>query len=224
VKTQPRFWLKYVPAGVRELNDTGLYVKTEGEGKPLILIHGGPGLNHSYLTPHFDGLLDKFRLIYFDHRGAGRSSADLNKESMTFAIMIADIDAIHQHLGYETVSVLGHSFGALSAIQYALDYPAHIDKLDLINSVGGSMEFIDRYQQNLEARTTDEDRRERNQIPESEAMKENKPEAYRKLFNNTFKIQFYDRAKMSELNLWFPDDMAERHELLRHMGPELEIL
>lgn len=207
--------------GIQDINDTGIYVKTEGHGEPLIMVHGGPGLDHSYLQPHFDGLLDHHRLIYFDQRGAGRSSADLDEESMTFYNMVADIDAIRKELGYETVSVLGHSFGTLLAMQFALDYPDRVNKLILVNPVGGSTEYMDGYQQILEVRATDEDQQERKEILESDAMKENKPEAYQRLFYNTFKAHFYDRSKLNDLNLWFPQDMAGRQQLLKHLAVEM---
>ena len=60
--------------GLLSLNGTKLYVKTMGSGEPIIVIHGGPVLEHGYLLPHLEPLSRDYRLIFFDQRLSGRSS------------------------------------------------------------------------------------------------------------------------------------------------------
>ena len=60
--------------GLREINGTKLFVREIGKGEPLIIIHGGPGLNHSYFLPHLDALSKSFKLIYYDQRACGQSA------------------------------------------------------------------------------------------------------------------------------------------------------
>ncbi len=50
-----------------------LFVHEVGEGFPVILLHGGPGLDHTHMSPWLDSLGDEFRLLYVDGRGQGRS-------------------------------------------------------------------------------------------------------------------------------------------------------
>lgn len=53
---------------------TSLFYREIGQGQPIIVIHGGPDFDHSYLLPDLDRLADSFRLIYYDQRGRGRSA------------------------------------------------------------------------------------------------------------------------------------------------------
>ena len=103
------------------IRDVSLFIKVVGQGDPLVLMHGGPGLDHTTLL-HLEPLADQFTLIFYDHRCNGRSiGADIS--TMTFENLTADADTIRQHLGFEKWSVLGHSFGGNVALEYALRYP-----------------------------------------------------------------------------------------------------
>jgi pimeloyl-ACP methyl ester carboxylesterase len=61
----------------------GLYCREVGQGVPMIVLHGGPDFDLSYLLPELDGLSDKFHLIYYDQRGRGRSADDVKPEDVT---------------------------------------------------------------------------------------------------------------------------------------------
>jgi proline iminopeptidase len=111
-----------------------LFVKVIGQGYPLLLMHGGPGLDHSTLLP-LQPLADQFTLIFYDHRCNGRSEGT-EVSSMTFENLTADADALRQALGFERWAVLGHSFGGNVALEYALRYPQNLSHLVLMNSGG----------------------------------------------------------------------------------------
>ncbi|MEJ2212471.1 MAG: alpha/beta fold hydrolase, partial [Anaerolineae bacterium] len=96
------------------------------------LMHGGPGLDYTTLWP-FRACADQFRLIFYDHRCNGRSEgADV--ASMTWENLTADADALRQALGFEKWAVLGHSFGGMVALEYALRYPRSLSHLILMNT------------------------------------------------------------------------------------------
>jgi pimeloyl-ACP methyl ester carboxylesterase len=59
-----------------------LYSREIGQGTPIIVLHGGPDFDHSYLIPDLDRLSDSFRLIYYDQRGRGRSADHISRASM----------------------------------------------------------------------------------------------------------------------------------------------
>ena len=61
-----------------KVDGTALYVRAIGNGQPIIVLHGGPDFDHSYLLPDLDRLKDRFRLIYYDQRGRGRSADKLS--------------------------------------------------------------------------------------------------------------------------------------------------
>ena len=108
------------------------YVREEGHGFPILMMHGGPGADHSTLLPLLP-LAEKRRLIFYDHRCNGRSTkADL--KTFNWENLAADADAIRQSLGIQKWAVVGHSFGGMVAIEYAIRYPHQITHLILLDS------------------------------------------------------------------------------------------
>src|SRR5688572_23256339 len=95
-----------------------------GAGPPLIVLHGGLGLDHTYLRPAFDQLAPELQVIYLDLRANGRSTGD--GVGMTMGQLAADVDALRAHLGLERVAVFGHSYGGFVGLEYALTYPARL--------------------------------------------------------------------------------------------------
>jgi proline iminopeptidase len=118
---------------VVRLNDTELFYAEVGEGLPCLMMHGGLGFDHTYLHPWLDPLGDVMRLVYYDHRGNGRSGRP-PWETLTFEQLCADADALREHLGFEKVSVMGHSLGGIIALEYALRYPERLECLILLDT------------------------------------------------------------------------------------------
>ena len=110
------------------------------EPKPvLFVLHGGPGADHSSLRPWLDGLQDAVQIVYFDHRGTGRSGrADVS--TYTMEQMADDVEALRIHLGVEKPVVLGSSFGGMVALQYAVRYPDSLSKL-ILSDTAPSYDF-----------------------------------------------------------------------------------
>jgi len=115
------------------INSTDLYFITAGEGLPCLVMHGGLGFDHTYLHPSLDPLGDMLHLVYYDHRGNGRSGRP-DKDSMTHAQFAADADALADHLGFDKVAVLGHSYGGFIALELALRYPHRLSHLILLDT------------------------------------------------------------------------------------------
>jgi proline iminopeptidase len=117
-----------------QVRDAALFVKVMGQGYPLVLMHGGPGLDHTSLLA-LQPLADQFTLIFYDHRCNGRSEG-AEVSSMTFENLTADADALRQTLGFDRWAVLGHSFGGNVALEYALRYPQSLSHLILMDTAG----------------------------------------------------------------------------------------
>ena len=115
------------------VRDASLFVKIMGSGFPVLLMHGGPGLDHSTLSS-LEPLSDAFTLVFYDHRCNGRSSAPI--ESMSWQNLTADADALRRTLGFERWAVLGQSFGGMVALEYALRYPEAVSQLLLLDACG----------------------------------------------------------------------------------------
>jgi proline iminopeptidase len=123
---------------VVHLNGTELFYVEVGEGLPCLVMHGGLGIgDHSVLYPWLDPLGDVMRLVYYDHRGNGRSGRPPS-ETITFEQLCSDANALREHLGFEEVAVLGYSFGGFVALEYALRYPEHLSHLILLDTATSS--------------------------------------------------------------------------------------
>jgi proline iminopeptidase len=116
------------------IRGVSLFVEVIGNGVPLLLMHGGPGGDHITMSP-FRPLADNFTLIFYDHRCNGRSEG-AEVSSMTWENLTADADALRQTLGFEKWAVLGHSFGGMVALEYALRYPKSLSHLLLLDTCG----------------------------------------------------------------------------------------
>jgi proline iminopeptidase len=119
-----------------KIRDVSLFTEVVGHGYPLVLMHGGPSADHFTLLP-FRQLADRFTLVFYDHRCNGRS-AGAPVSSMTWENLTADAEALRQELGFERWAVLGHSFGGMVALEYALRYPASLSHLILLDTQGDS--------------------------------------------------------------------------------------
>ncbi len=124
-----------------QIRDTTLFFDVEGpklvpngpemEERPtLVLLHGGPGFDHSSFKPAFSALADSAQIVYLDHRGNGRSDRG-TPERWTLAGWADDLRAFCDALGIERPVVLGQSFGGMVAMSYATRHPEHPGKLIL---------------------------------------------------------------------------------------------
>ena len=107
------------------VHDTQLFVVERGpvNGFPLIVLHGGPGLDHTEFGDYLDPWTDRYRLVLVDQRAQGRSDRDSDPASWTLPQMASDVSAVAAALGAERYAVHGHSFGAMVALQHAADAP-----------------------------------------------------------------------------------------------------
>lgn len=101
---------------------------TMRERPTLILLHGGPGGDHSMFRPRFDELSDIAQLVFLDHRGNGRSERRTPDE-WTLAQWGDDVRTFCDTLGIEKPIVLGYSFGGMVLQAYATRHPGHAGKL-----------------------------------------------------------------------------------------------
>jgi len=117
------------------VRDTRLFFDVEGvklapdgpamrEKPTLVLLHGGPGFDHSGFKPSFSALAPDAQLVYLDHRGNGRSERS-TPDRWTLAEWADDLRAFCDALGIERPVVLGQSFGGMVAMAYATRHPEH---------------------------------------------------------------------------------------------------
>jgi proline iminopeptidase len=115
------------------IGDCELYCEEEGEGMPLVVLHGGPGATHHYFHPHFSLAKDFAKIIYYDQRGCGLSDYEQGK-GYTVEQAIDDLEGLRKALNIDKWVVLGHSFGGLLAQYYTVKYPTAVAGLVLVGS------------------------------------------------------------------------------------------
>src|SRR5438105_2473367 len=113
------------------------------EKPTLLLLHGGPGLDHSIYKPAFSALADITQVVFLDHRGNGRSDPG-PRGSWTLAQWADDVHAFCEMLGIARPMVYGASFGGTVALAYATRHPAHPAKLILVSTEAAGDTHLDR--------------------------------------------------------------------------------
>src|SRR5438552_7769215 len=126
---------------VRLTDGVELFVEQVGEqGLPVVVLHGGPGLNHTMFRPYLDPLGDEFRLLYVDERGQGRSDR-VDPTTLTLDVFARDVDRLAQALRLGSFALLGHSFGAIIATYHATEIDTAAAYV--ISSGGDASEALD---------------------------------------------------------------------------------
>lgn len=120
-----------------------LHYRTFGEGKPMLIINGGPGMNSDGFSYIAEALSKyHYQTITYDQRGTGKSIVeDLNDKTITMDLMVRDIENLRMHLKIDQWAILGHSFGGILATYYTLKHPEHVDRLIMSSSGGINMNF-----------------------------------------------------------------------------------
>jgi proline iminopeptidase len=147
------------------IRGTRIYFDVEGMGlvpdgpvmreRPVaMVIHGGPGGDHSGFKPAFTPLAARLQLVYFDHRGQGRSDP-ADPTTYTLDQNVEDMEALRRHLGLGPIVSIGTSYGGMVAMAHAARYPDAVSHLVLIVTAahGG---FIGRAQAFVRQRGTQE--------------------------------------------------------------------
>jgi proline iminopeptidase len=125
-----------------KIRDTEIYFDVVGAGlvpdgarmreKPVaFILHGGPGNDHSDLKASLAPLSEAMQLVFFDHRGQGRSArGDVAKYVLDENV--EDMEALRRHLGLGPIVSIGTSFGGMVAMAHAARHPASVSHLILI--------------------------------------------------------------------------------------------
>ena len=151
-----------------KLRDTTLFFDVEGAGlvpdgpamrqRPVaMVIHGGPGGDHSGFKPAMSPLADTMQLVYFDHRGQGRSAAG-DPARYTLDENVADMEALRQQLGLGPVVSIGTSYGGMVAMAHAARHPGAVAKLILVVTAAHAG-FVARAEQFIRERGTPDQQR-----------------------------------------------------------------
>ena len=123
----------YIDAG----GGVRLFYRTVGaHGDTVVVLHGGPGLSMSYLAADLEPLTAQHVLLFYDQRGAGRSTLVADAIPLHAERFVDDLEAVRMHFGLDRLTLLGHSWGAALAALYAAKYPERAGRLLRVNPGG----------------------------------------------------------------------------------------
>ncbi len=177
------------------IGDARLYVETEGEGIPLVLLHGGPGGTHHYFHPWFSRAAGFSRVIYYDQRGCGLSDYRQG-EGYTIRQAASDLENLRKALDVEKWVVLGYSYGGLLAQLYATKYPENLAGMVLVSSaISVNIELEPTRQGNF---ISDEEKTRMQEINEMSGLSKEQI-LYNRYLNGDWKRQFYYRPSKERL-------------------------
>src|SRR6266568_1795205 len=149
------------------VRDTEIYFDVVGAGlvadgarmreRPVaFIIHGGPGNDHSDLKASLSPLSETMQLVFFDHRGQGRSARG-DPARYLLDENVEDMEALRRHLGLGPIVSIGTSYGGMVAMAHAARHQAAVSHLIAVVTASHAG-FIKRAQEILEQRGTPEQR------------------------------------------------------------------
>jgi len=196
-------YTKPISDGYVQVDGGKLYYQVFGKGEPVVIVHGGPGLDQAYLQPQFFELARSHEIIFYDQRGSGKSLGfEISDSTMNPRQFAKDLEDLRKFLGLKKISLIGHSWGGFLSLQYALLYPDNINKLVIVNSYPAGEKGVKSFIQEFDKRTQKIKNKINPLFSYSEFIKLDKQQIT-ELYKDVFSVYFYDRQKESQLSLKF---------------------
>lgn len=121
-----------------------IWTKKVGDGKiKVLLLHGGPGLNHEYLECFEDFLPPAgIEFYYYDQLGSSYSDQPTDTSLWTLDRFREEVEQVRAGLGLDSFYLYGHSWGGLLALEYAFKYQQHLKGLVISNMTAGIASYL----------------------------------------------------------------------------------
>jgi proline iminopeptidase len=198
-----------VEEGTKKVNGTSLYYKAIGKGDTIIVVHGGPGLDHTYLLPQYEQLAKDFRLLFYDQRACGKSEGSFDEKSINMDTYVEDLDGIRKAFGIEKATILGNSFGGLLAMFYTIKHPEAVGKLILVASAPASSDEWKDFPKVLAKRRSDAEEKELTKIRTSAEYLAGDPKAVTASLRLGFRAYCFDPNRAQDVTIDFTAKSAK---------------
>jgi proline iminopeptidase len=187
--------------GTKKVNGIDLFYKAFGVGEPIVILHGGPSLEHSYLLPQFERLAAHHRLIFYDQRASGRSGGTTDEANINIPTFVADLDGIRESFGIQKMNLFGYSWGGLLAMSYAVSHPDKLQRLILVDSEASNTQDDNGFETVLQSRTPPAEKAELDQLRNSAKFQQGDVPTFRTWLRLRFRAYFFDPEQRNALNL-----------------------
>ena len=148
----------------------------------------------------------------------GKSSADFDTSQMTMNSFVEDLEGIRKAFGLQKMNLIGHSWGGLVSMFYAIKYPSHLQSLILVNTTPASSTLRNLSFAVMSSRTTKEDSIAQLQIAETEGFKKRDPAAMAKFFRLLFRGSFHNKQYADSLTLTFDSSYSAKSAMVRQLS------
>ncbi|MFK7921120.1 MAG: alpha/beta fold hydrolase [Bacteroidia bacterium] len=202
------------PSGLISVFDTELYYKKMGNGTPIVVLHGGPGLSHDYFLPHLEALAQNHQLIFYDQRYAGRSSLEGDTMGLRMDQLVEDLEFLRERFGLDKMNVMGHSWGGLLAMWYAKTYPDRLNSLIFVNTIAPNRNFESITDSMMAKRQNDADLELLRDWYRSDEYKNGEPEALYYIHRLSYKNGFYYPNNLDSMRIVIPKEYLVRQRRL----------
>lgn len=177
--------------------DLVLHYQDFGQGEPVLVLMGGPGMAAEAMEPVAGMIAKRGRAILPDQRGTGKSIPKEAK-AITLDATVEDFEALRKHLGIQRWTVLGSSWGGMMALDYTAKRPNSIKGIVLVGSGGASFAGTRFYAQNRQPRMSEDDRAAEAYWSRPEVVARDPERAAVERMRSWIPAVFYDRTKAPE--------------------------
>uniref|UniRef100_UPI00404A728A alpha/beta fold hydrolase n=1 Tax=Gelidibacter sp. TaxID=2018083 RepID=UPI00404A728A len=131
-QTEPDIYDKF-ESKFYTIDGYNINVEVLGSGDPIFFLPGGPGNSHDYMQGNFGQYYKSHTVVFFDFLGRGKSDDAKNPSEYSVENDVELIEKLRKLLKFDTISLVGHSYGTVPAQAYAIKYPENVKRMVLIN-------------------------------------------------------------------------------------------
>lgn len=194
--------------GYIETDGARLYYRIVGQGNPILVLHGGPGMEHTYLLPGLEVLASANRLVFYDQRGTGRSEGAVDSTTIDLDRFLADIETVRNDLGLGRVALMAHSWAGLLGISFALRHPERLSALILVNSGEPGTRFEQAATAAQASRRAESDAVRLAELAGSDGLRNRDTATINEIYRVAFRSSFADPANAGRLEINFTERTA----------------
>ena len=189
----------HIEEGYKFVNGVNHYYKIVGQGEPFIILHGGPGMFHDELYPYFQELAKSNKVIFYDQRGNGKSVMDkIDSSNFTVELMVEDLEALRIEFEIDKLNIIGHSWGGLLAMYYAVTYPDNVKRLILVDAAPVNTDLLIKSYKNQITRFTPEEWEYVQKLWNSQAYMDGDPKVHNEAMKLSEGKVFSNKAVIDE--------------------------
>lgn len=212
--------------GYKYVNGVNHYYEIYGSGDLVFVLHGGPGMFHDELVPHFAQLAESYAVVFYDQRGNGRSSLEqIDRDTFNVELMVDDLEQLRKEFKVERLTLLGHSWGGLLALYYATKYPDNVERLILIDAAPVNTDLLMKSYENLVSRFSESEWTHLQEMYDSEEYKKGNPVVHNEAMRLSEGKTFYREELIDEymLHASFDERTAKNMVQIAPLATEIKL-